>query len=106
MKQGKYILSIPFFFLLFVSVLSFSETGTDKDFNTIQKGEQLKRLSQSDIKGDFIHKTVITSYNFKQECTEQACERRDALSVFETKIAFYAGLQESLSINEILKEYN
>lgn len=80
----KYILILPALLLTTVSLLSFDKVSDDTD--KIKYDTLSRNMSLETEVGAFIKSTVITDKSFKKECSVDNCIKRDAVSIFETKI--------------------
>ncbi|MCW3161649.1 hypothetical protein [Chryseobacterium oryctis] len=98
----KSILILPIALLTTISLLSFNKSGNDQEvvkYDTISKMNSLEQEV-----GAFIKSTVITNKSFKKECSVDDCVKRDAVSIFETKIVSAIESPE-LDLNRIVSTY-
>ncbi len=97
----KSILILPAALLLTVSLLSFNKS--DNGIETVKYDTIGKVASMDDELGAFIKSTVITNKSFKKECSVDVCVKRDAVSVFETKIV--SAMDPSMDLGRIVATY-
>ncbi|MFP3590485.1 hypothetical protein [Chryseobacterium sp. SIMBA_038] len=98
----KSILILPIALLTTISLLSFNKS--DDEVQTVKYDTIGKTASMDDELGAFIKSTVITNKSFKKECSVDVCVKRDAVSIFETKIV--SAMEEpTLDINRLITNY-